>query len=144
MSVANVDREAQPCCECGHCNGVDFPLPMEAWAVAGHGDLTRIAVHDGHVGEYENGPYAIERHQGWAAIGARETWLMRLDRWRHKIPFWWWLTYDAAVALVIIFGVRAVDDPWFWIGFAVLGVAVVIDTVEFIVKRPSAKERLGR
>jgi hypothetical protein len=58
-----------------------------------------------------------------------------LDRWRHRIPFWWWLTYDAAVGFVIALGVSP-SDPAFWLGFAVLFVAVVIDTVEFIVKRP--------
>lgn len=73
-----------------------------------------------------------------------ETWLAKLDRWRHKIPFWWWLAYDLAVALVIIFGVRHFHDPWFWIGFAVLAIAVVIDTVEFIVKRPSSRAKLGK
>lgn len=26
--------------------------------------------------------------------------LATLDRWRHKIPFWWWLTYDALVGVV--------------------------------------------
>jgi hypothetical protein len=69
--------------------------------------------------------------------------LERLDRARHRIPFWWWLTYDALVALVIVFGVR----PWsfaFWLGFGVLAIAVAIDTVEFIVKRPAARARLDR
>lgn len=69
--------------------------------------------------------------------------LAALDRWRHRIPFWWWLTYDVLVALVIVLGVK----PWspaFWLGFGTLSIAVVIDTVEFIVKRPSAREKLGR
>jgi len=67
--------------------------------------------------------------------------LSQLDRWRHKIPFWWWLTYDALVALVIVVGISP-RDPAFWIGLAVLGVAVAIDVVEFLVKRPSARARL--
>jgi hypothetical protein len=69
--------------------------------------------------------------------------LHRLDRWRHRIPFWWWLTYDAVVAVVIVVGI-APSDPAYWLGFGVLGVAVVIDTVEFLVKRPAARERLDR
>lgn len=64
-----------------------------------------------------------------------------MDTARHKIPFWWWLTYDALVGLVIALGVPW-RDPWFWVGFAVLAIAVAIDTVEFLVKRPSAKEIL--
>lgn len=62
-----------------------------------------------------------------------------LDHLRHKIPFWWWLTYDAIVGGVIIFGVRDIHDPWFWIGLGVLGIAVVIDLIEFLVKRPGAQ-----
>jgi hypothetical protein len=69
------------------------------------------------------------------------TTLARLDRARHRIPFWWWLTYDALVALVIVVGISP-SDPAFWLGFLVLAVAVAIDTVEFIVKRPSARARL--
>ena len=69
--------------------------------------------------------------------------LQTLDRWRHRIPFWWWLTYDALVAFVIIIGISW-RDPAFWIGFAVLGIAVVIDVVEFLVKRPSARARLSQ
>lgn len=68
--------------------------------------------------------------------------LSTLDRWRHKIPFWWWLTYDALVGIVIIAGVSP-HDPAFWLGFAVLAIAVVIDTVEFLVKRPSARAKLA-
>ena len=64
-----------------------------------------------------------------------------MDRWRHRIPFWWWLTYDALVALVIVVGISP-SDPAFWLGFAVLGVAVVIDVIEFMVKRPSARAKL--
>jgi hypothetical protein len=63
--------------------------------------------------------------------------LRTLDRWRHYIPFWWWLAYDAAVGIVIAVGVA----PWsaaFWAGYTVLAVAVVIDLVEFAVKRPGA------
>ena len=69
--------------------------------------------------------------------------LRRMDDARHRIPFWWWLTYDALVAVVIVVGVSP-SDPAYWLGFAVLGIAVVIDTVEFIVKRPSARERLAK
>lgn len=58
-----------------------------------------------------------------------------LNRWRHRIPFWWWLTYDAIVGVVIVVGISP-SDPAFWLGFAVLAVAVAIDAVEFVVKRP--------
>jgi hypothetical protein len=61
--------------------------------------------------------------------------LVTLNRWRHRIPFWWWLTYDALVAVVIVVGISP-RDPAFWLGFAVLSVAVAIDAVEFWVKRP--------
>jgi hypothetical protein len=64
-----------------------------------------------------------------------------MDRWRHRIPFWWWLTYDALVAVVIVLGI-APSEPAFWLGFAVLAVAVVIDAVEFWVKRPASVEKL--
>lgn len=60
-----------------------------------------------------------------------------LDRLRHRIPFWWWLTYDALVAVVIVAGIRP-SDPAYWLGFGVLAIAVVIDVCEFIVKRPGA------
>lgn len=70
------------------------------------------------------------------------TLLERLDRWRHLIPFWWWLTYDALVAVVILLGFLGYRDAILWVGFAVLAVAVAIDTVEFIVKRPSARAKL--
>lgn len=67
-----------------------------------------------------------------------EAWL---DQLRHKIPFWWWLTYDALVAFVIVVGISP-TDPAFWLGFAVLAIAVGIDFIEFLVKRPSARARL--
>lgn len=65
------------------------------------------------------------------------------DRLRHHIPFWWWLTYDAAVGAVIATGVSP-SSPAFWIGFGVLGIAVVIDVAEFLVKRPRAAMRGDR
>jgi hypothetical protein len=67
--------------------------------------------------------------------------LQSLDDFRHKIPFWWWLTYDAIAGLVIIVGVSP-HKPVFWLGLGVLFIAVVIDVVEFIVKRPSARAKL--
>lgn len=68
--------------------------------------------------------------------------LFKLDKWRHRIPFWWWLTYDALVAVVILLGFFGFRDATLWVGFAVLGIAVVIDSIEFIVKRPSARAKL--
>jgi hypothetical protein len=68
--------------------------------------------------------------------------LQRLERLRHRVPFWWWLTYDALVAIVIVAGVSP-SDPAFWLGFAVLSIAVAIDLVEFVVKRPGARARLA-
>jgi len=61
-----------------------------------------------------------------------------LDKIRHKIPFWWWMTYDTLVLLVILWGVHP-RDMWFVIGLIILGIAVVIDTIEFIVKNPWRK-----
>lgn len=72
----------------------------------------------------------------------KTSWLERLDATRHRIPFWWWLTYDALVAVVILLGFFGYRAATLWLGFAVLAVAVAIDTVEFIVKRPSAREKL--
>lgn len=68
--------------------------------------------------------------------------LETLDRLRHRIPFWWWLTYDALVGLVIGLGFFGVRDLALWLGIVVLSIAVVIDTIEFIVKRPGAREKL--
>lgn len=67
--------------------------------------------------------------------------LAAIERARHRIPFWWWLTYDALVGIVIVVGI-APSDPAFWLGFAVLGIAVAIDTAEFVVKRPAARVKL--
>lgn len=74
----------------------------------------------------------------------RESLVPALDRWRHRIPFWWWLTYDALVAVVILLGFFGYRDATLWLGFAVLAVAVFIDTIEFIVKRPSAVAKLEK
>lgn len=76
-----------------------------------------------------------------AAATPRASVLRALDRARHRIPFWWWLTYDALVALVIVLGI-APSDPAFLLGFAVLAIAVAIDSVEFVVKSPWARARL--
>jgi hypothetical protein len=67
--------------------------------------------------------------------------LRTLDRLRHRIPFWWWLTYDAAVAIVIALGVKPFTFP-FWLGYIVLVIAVVIDAAEYAVKRPAARRDL--
>lgn len=68
--------------------------------------------------------------------------IVRLDRARHRIPFWWWLTYDALVALVIVLGI-APSDPAFWLGFGVLAIAVAIDAVEYAVKSPRGRARIA-
>jgi len=68
--------------------------------------------------------------------------LEAMERLRHKIPFWWWLTYDALVGLVILLGFLGYRDATLWFGIVVLSIAVAIDTVEFIVKRPSARRKL--
>jgi hypothetical protein len=74
-------------------------------------------------------------------MSEREALVRHADRWRHRIPFWWWLTYDALVGVVIVVGVKP-SDPAFWLGWAVLFVAVVIDAVEFWVKKPSNVAKL--
>lgn len=66
----------------------------------------------------------------------------KLDKWRHLIPFWWWLTYDGVVALVIVVGLKP-SDPFYWIGLAVLAIATVIDLVEFVVKSPWGMAKLN-
>lgn len=65
-----------------------------------------------------------------------------LDRWRHRIPFWWWLTYDVLVGVVIVVGTRPGGFA-FVLGFVVLSIAVVIDVAEFLVKRPSTRAKLA-
>jgi hypothetical protein len=72
---------------------------------------------------------------------ATDSLLVTLDRLRHRIPFWWWLTYDLLVAVVIVAGISPAS-PAFWLGFATLSIAVVIDAVEFTVKRPSAVAKI--
>ncbi len=67
-----------------------------------------------------------------------EKWLRRMDGARHRIPFWWWLTYDALVGVVIAVGVEPFSFAM-WLGYTVLAVAVVIDVIEFLVKRPGAR-----
>ena len=70
------------------------------------------------------------------------TLLRVLDRWRHRIPFWWWITYDVLVGLVIGLGCQPWGAAW-WLGYGTLAVAVCIDTVEFFVKSPWARRRLA-
>jgi hypothetical protein len=60
------------------------------------------------------------------------------DEIRHRIPFWWWLTYDLAVALVIVAG--GVGGFALVLGLFVLSIAVIIDVAEFIAKRPRKAE----
>lgn len=77
------------------------------------------------------------------AVGTMSTkWLLRLDALRHRIPFWWWLTYDALVGLVIALGFLGVRDVALWLGIFVLSIAVVIDAVEYIVKSPAGRAKL--
>jgi len=64
-----------------------------------------------------------------------------LDTWRHRIPVWWWLTYDAILGIVIAVSIKP-SDPAFWIGFIVLGIAVVVAAVEFAVKLPKSRNRV--
>lgn len=61
--------------------------------------------------------------------------LSRLDAIRRRVPFWWWLTYDAGVLVLVVYGLH--DRPLaMGVGLVWLGVAVAIDAVEFAVKRP--------
>jgi hypothetical protein len=69
--------------------------------------------------------------------------LLTLDRLRHRIPFWWWLTYDALVGLVIALGFFGFRDSALWVGVFVLTIAVVIDVAEFLVKRPGSRAMIA-
>lgn len=61
--------------------------------------------------------------------------LGRLDAIRRRVPFWWWLTYDAGVLVLVVYGLH--DRPLaMGVGLVWLAVAVAIDAVEFAVKRP--------
>lgn len=78
---------------------------------------------------------------GTESLLGRTSLLATCDRIRHAIPFWWWLTYDALVGVVIAVGVSP-SDPAFWLGMGVLFIAVVIDVAEFIAKRPGRLQPL--
>lgn len=66
-----------PHCECGHCDstgrkgGLEILLPVEAWEVAGDGDLTRLAVAPGHDVHYRDGKHWIEDRGSWLAVSAQ-------------------------------------------------------------------------
>ena len=72
--------DERPFCECGNCDatarngGREIRLPMDAWAVAGAGDPTRIAVKPGHLAALmlDGAQLTIERHRGWVAVGDAE------------------------------------------------------------------------
>lgn len=67
--------------------------------------------------------------------------IRRLDALRHRVPFWWWLTYDAGVLVLVVYGLH--DHLLAMMaGLAWLAVAVVIDVVEFVVKRPMGQAAL--
>jgi hypothetical protein len=63
----------RPCCECGNCSGTDpeNSLPVGAWAVAGLGDVARLAVLPAHASYYDDERHELEAHDGWVAVGAR-------------------------------------------------------------------------
>jgi hypothetical protein len=59
--------------------------------------------------------------------------LTKANELRHRIPFWWWITYDAIVGVILALSVRG---PALYVGIVVLAIAVVIDLTEAIVKSP--------
>lgn len=68
-------RRTGPYCECGECDsigretGVEIKLPVDAWKVAGEGDLDRIAVAPGHHMRFVRQGVPVEDHGGWVAVG---------------------------------------------------------------------------
>ena len=55
------------------------------------------------------------------------------NRVRHRIPFAYWLFYDAVLAPLLIWGSVSLS-LWFIVGIIVLAVAVFFDINEAIVK----------
>ena len=61
-----------PFCECGFCHGPAYDLPIDAWQVAGNGDLKRLAVLRGHESVYNDAEHVLEFHDGWVAVAPAE------------------------------------------------------------------------
>jgi hypothetical protein len=57
----------------------------------------------------------------------------RANRVRKRIPFAYWLVYDAVVAPLLVWGAVALS-LWFMAGLAMLAVAAFFDVNEAIVK----------
>ena len=65
-------------------------------------------------------------------VAANGDLLSLLNRWRKRVPLWWWLLYDAVVLAVLI---GYTSGLGFGIGIVWLSVAGGIDTVEYLAKR---------
>ena len=63
----------------------------------------------------------------------RATFTERANSVRERIPFAYWLAYDAVVAPLLIWGVVSLSS-WFAIGLAMLAFAVFFDVNEAVVK----------
>lgn len=76
----------RPYCECGNCDATaadaEILLPEEAWAVAGMGDTSRLAVAPGHETPYDDGRHTIERFDGWCAVGERAAFRVDIGPYR--------------------------------------------------------------
>lgn len=72
--MSAVEQPTYPYCECGHCDstgrggGPEIQLPFDAWAIAGDGDLSRLAVLPAHALHYA-GDYVLVEHEGWVEVG---------------------------------------------------------------------------
>lgn len=61
------------------------------------------------------------------------TFTERANKVRGRIPFAYWLFYDAVLTPLLIWGFFSLSY-WFVVGLAVLGVAIFFDVNEAVVK----------
>jgi len=57
----------------------------------------------------------------------------RANAIRKRVPFAYWLVYDAVTAPLLVWGAVALS-PWFWIGLVMLAFAAFFDVNEAFVK----------
>lgn len=63
----------------------------------------------------------------------RDSFVERANRVRHRIPFAYWLVFDAVLVPLLVWGLVAVS-PVYAVGLALLAVAVFFDVNEAFVK----------
>jgi hypothetical protein len=61
------------------------------------------------------------------------TTLARLNGIRRKIPYGYWLVYDAVIGGLLVYGLSV--SPAFAVGVPFFAASVIFDVVEWVVKR---------